>query len=123
MSIVLVAERDESFRAMLVDYITASSPHTDVQATCGPQLVDKVKRSSPTLVIADVSMPCTLDALKRIREFDAKIPIYLSGSDAPPHGLEVDGYVQKNANGFFDVIDELLKKYCPNESYLQTNHL
>jgi len=79
---ILYAEDRESLRSATVGVMEYMAPEGSeiVAVSTGDELVDKVREGGASLVITDNDMPPGIDGLeviRRIREYDKKLPVYL----------------------------------------------
>jgi len=80
---VVVADDDASVRAVIAEYLSACGCEV-IEAANGLEALLQVKRSAPQVVVLDVQMPRLggLEAIPRIRAFDASIGIVVITGDA-----------------------------------------
>jgi len=81
---IIIADDEESVRKLLSRYINGFVKDAEVdEVDDGIPLVEKVRNNNYDLVITDNSMKKMngLESIKKIREFNAEIPIYMISAD------------------------------------------
>ncbi len=100
---VIVAEDHDSLREAYVGWFELNFDGVELEAVPdGEQLVERVRNGGYSVVLTDNEMGSGingLEAIRRIREFDKTVPIYmLSGSDVKALALQL------GATGYFDKV-------------------
>ena len=115
----IICADDDADQRMLNEFELHDHYKTRVDCVAnGQELVDKVRDNDYCLIVTDYQMPVLdgLDAVRKIRTFNQKIPILMiSGSNIEKEALNagVSAYIEKPV--FLDQLtkrtDELLKNY------------
>ena len=103
---VIVAEDDNDLRESYVRFLKRNFSDVEVEAVPdGEQLVERIRNGGYSVVLTDNQMLKMggLEAIRRIREFDKTVPIYmLSGIDVKDKALQL------GATGYFDKMGLIL---------------